>query len=157
LHRSCRDKPLSAALKIDLALVGEGIDRLAERVDPNVVTENEGRTRLKAIARGFLPMTDNAADRPPREEFHHDPIEHATVSGKMSVGDLVAEYSDAGIGAGALAEAVDIYAEMSVRIISDLFKLHPVLFLLVELTRFDCEYAPPRFYKSGARRWSSPS
>ena len=56
-------------------------------------------------------MTDES-DLPPREEFHHDPIEHAAVRGGMSVGELVEEYDKAGIGAGALAEAVDIYAEM---------------------------------------------
>lgn len=58
-----------------------------------------------------MDMTDDS-DVPPREEFHHDPIEHASVSAGMTVGELVAEYDKAGIGAGALAEAVDIYAEM---------------------------------------------
>ncbi len=55
---------------------------------------------------------DHDSDLPPREEFHYDPIEHATVRSGMTVGELVAEYEKAGIGAGALAEAVDIYAEM---------------------------------------------
>jgi len=60
-------------------------------------------------------MTDDAddgADVPPREEFRHDPIEHATVQDGMTVGELVAEYGNAGIGAGALHEAVDITAAM---------------------------------------------
>ena len=57
-------------------------------------------------------MTNDDSDLPPREEFHHDPIEHASVQAGMTVGELVAEYDKAGIGAGALAEAVDIYAEM---------------------------------------------
>ena len=56
--------------------------------------------------------TDDGADVPPREEFRHDPIEHATVQDGMTVGELVAEYGNAGIGAGALHEAVDITAAM---------------------------------------------
>jgi deoxyhypusine synthase len=51
-------------------------------------------------------------ERPPREEFRHDPIEHAAVRGGMTVGELVTEYGKAGIGAGALGEAVEIYATM---------------------------------------------
>jgi deoxyhypusine synthase len=58
------------------------------------------------------PDTDAESDLPAREEFHHDPIEHATVEGEMTVGELVAEYDKAGIGASALSEAVDIYADM---------------------------------------------
>ena len=57
-------------------------------------------------------MSDHDPEQPPREEFHHDPIEHAAVSGGMTVGDLVDEYGKAGIGANALAEAVDVFAEM---------------------------------------------
>ena len=56
--------------------------------------------------------TDDGADVPPREEFRHDPIEHATVQEGMAVGELVEEYGNAGIGAGALHEAVDITAAM---------------------------------------------
>ncbi|EMA44434.1 deoxyhypusine synthase [Halococcus saccharolyticus] len=56
--------------------------------------------------------TDEGADVPPREEFHHDPIEHTTVQEGMTVGELVEEYGKAGIGAGALHEAVDITAAM---------------------------------------------
>ncbi|WP_049899229.1 deoxyhypusine synthase [Halococcus agarilyticus] len=56
--------------------------------------------------------TDEGADVPPREEFRHDPIEHATVQEGMTVGQLVDEYGKAGIGAGALHEAVDITAAM---------------------------------------------
>jgi deoxyhypusine synthase len=52
-------------------------------------------------------------DHPPdREEFHHDPVGHADVSAGMSVGDLVEQYGDAGIGAADLNHAVDVYAEM---------------------------------------------
>jgi len=47
-----------------------------------------------------------------REEFDHDPIEHATITDGMSVSGLVEEYGKAGIGAANVAEAVDIYAEM---------------------------------------------
>ena len=56
--------------------------------------------------------TDDGADVPPREEFRHDPIEHATLQEGMAVGELVEEYGNAGIGAGALHEAVDITAAM---------------------------------------------
>jgi len=50
--------------------------------------------------------------QPPREEFGHDPIGHADVRGGMSVGELVDQYGEAGIGAADLNAAVDIYAEM---------------------------------------------
>jgi deoxyhypusine synthase len=49
---------------------------------------------------------------PEREEFHHDPVGHAEVTAGMSVGDLVAAYGDAGIGAADLHHAADVYAEM---------------------------------------------
>ena len=56
----------------------------------------------------------NEGDQPhaDREEFDHDPIEHATITDGMSVSGLVEEYGKAGIGAANVAEAVDIYAEM---------------------------------------------
>jgi deoxyhypusine synthase len=47
-----------------------------------------------------------------REEFGHDPVDHADVRGRMSVGELAAAYGDAGLGAGRLHEAVEIAAEM---------------------------------------------
>jgi deoxyhypusine synthase len=47
-----------------------------------------------------------------RETFDHDPIGHAEARAGMTVGDLAEEYGSAGIGASALHEAVDIYAEM---------------------------------------------
>jgi deoxyhypusine synthase len=47
-----------------------------------------------------------------REEFHHDPVGHATIDSGMSVEELVGEYGDAGIGAQTINEAVDIYGEM---------------------------------------------
>ena len=47
-----------------------------------------------------------------REEFGHDPVGHVEVTGGMSVGDLVAEYGEAGIGARKVHEAADVYAEM---------------------------------------------
>ena len=49
---------------------------------------------------------------PDREEFAHDPVEHARVSAGMSVADLVEQYGRAGIGAADLREAVEVYAEM---------------------------------------------
>ncbi|WP_121822398.1 deoxyhypusine synthase [Halostella salina] len=51
-------------------------------------------------------------DEPEREEFAHDPVAHAEARAGMTVDDLVAEYGSAGIGATALHEAVDVYAEM---------------------------------------------
>jgi deoxyhypusine synthase len=49
---------------------------------------------------------------PHREEFAHDPIGHASVHAGMSVGDLVEQYGHAGIGAAAVHDAADVYAEM---------------------------------------------
>ncbi|WP_436910282.1 deoxyhypusine synthase [Halosimplex marinum] len=51
-------------------------------------------------------------DETPRETFEHDPIGHAEARAGMTVGELADEYGDAGIGASALHEAVDVYAEM---------------------------------------------
>jgi len=51
-------------------------------------------------------MTDD------RETFDHDPVGHAEARAGMTVGELADEYGDAGIGASALHEAVDIYVEM---------------------------------------------
>jgi deoxyhypusine synthase len=47
-----------------------------------------------------------------RETFDHDPIGHAEARAGMTVGELAEEYGAAGIGASALHEAVDVYAEM---------------------------------------------
>ena len=65
-------------------------------------------------------MTDDEQDADPhgghhaphREEFSHDPVGHADARAGMSVGGLIEEYGHAGIGANALDEAVDVYAEM---------------------------------------------
>jgi len=60
-------------------------------------------------------MTDDPTDEweaPNREEFSHDPLGHTRVWADMSVGDLVDGYGEAGIGAAAVHEAADIYAEM---------------------------------------------
>ncbi|ADJ14598.1 deoxyhypusine synthase [Halalkalicoccus jeotgali] len=54
-------------------------------------------------------MTD---ETPPREEFAHDPIEHARVRAGMSVGELAAEYGNAGIGAADLHRAIGITEQM---------------------------------------------
>jgi deoxyhypusine synthase len=55
---------------------------------------------------------NDEADGPDREEFHHDPIAHATIGQEMSVAELVDEYGAAGVGAADLHDAVDIYTEM---------------------------------------------
>ncbi|MFB6297238.1 MAG: deoxyhypusine synthase, partial [Salinirussus sp.] len=47
-----------------------------------------------------------------REAFERDPVAGAEARAGMTVGDLAAGYDGAGFGAGALAEAVDVYAEM---------------------------------------------
>jgi deoxyhypusine synthase len=47
-----------------------------------------------------------------REEFENDPLSHAEVWAGMSVGDLAAEYGEAGIGARTVGHAVEVYAEM---------------------------------------------
>ncbi|PSQ22131.1 deoxyhypusine synthase [Halobacteriales archaeon QS_9_67_17] len=60
-------------------------------------------------------MTDDSTDEweaPNREEFSHDPLGHTHVWADMSVDDLVDGYGEAGIGAAAVHEAADIYAEM---------------------------------------------
>lgn len=54
-------------------------------------------------------MTD---ETPPREEFSHDPIGHASVRGGMTVGELAEEYGKAGIGANDLHRAVGITERM---------------------------------------------
>jgi deoxyhypusine synthase len=59
-------------------------------------------------------MSDDEHDHPEpdREEFHHDPVEHASVSAGMSVADLAEQYGKAGIGAADLSEAIDVTGEM---------------------------------------------
>ena len=49
---------------------------------------------------------------PQREVFDHNPLGQTEVWAGMSVGELGDEYGKAGIGAGKLHEAIDIYAEM---------------------------------------------
>ncbi len=49
---------------------------------------------------------------PDRDEFHHDPIGHAEVRAGMTVGELVEQYGEAGIGAADLHRAVDVAADM---------------------------------------------
>jgi deoxyhypusine synthase len=51
----------------------------------------------------------NHADR---EEFDHDPIDHAEVWDGMTVGELIKQYGRAGMGAANVHQAVEIYAEM---------------------------------------------
>ncbi|WP_336133979.1 deoxyhypusine synthase [Natronomonas amylolytica] len=57
-------------------------------------------------------MSDDDYEEPDREEFHHDPVEHASVSAGMSVADLAEQYGKAGIGAADLSEAIDVTGEM---------------------------------------------
>ncbi|WP_117594828.1 deoxyhypusine synthase [Haloprofundus halophilus] len=58
---------------------------------------------------------DHAEWHPPhREEFDPDPVGHTEVRAGMTVSELVDEYGKAGIGAAAVHEAVDVYAEMLV-------------------------------------------
>jgi len=47
-----------------------------------------------------------------REEFGHNPVGHADIRAGMTVDDLARAYGDAGIGARAVSEAVDVTAEM---------------------------------------------
>ena len=46
------------------------------------------------------------------KEFRHDPINHIDVKNKMTVSELMEEYSNAGFAASSLSEAVNIYTEM---------------------------------------------
>ncbi|WP_247002416.1 deoxyhypusine synthase [Halosolutus gelatinilyticus] len=57
-------------------------------------------------------MTDEHHHEPDRETFSHDPIGHAEVRAGMTVGELAAEYGNAGVGAADLHEAVDVTAAM---------------------------------------------
>ncbi|WP_049979263.1 deoxyhypusine synthase [Halolamina rubra] len=58
-------------------------------------------------------MSEDAdSEETERREFQHDPIGHASVSAGMSVGELVEQYGDAGIGAAAVHDAADVYTEM---------------------------------------------
>jgi len=51
-------------------------------------------------------------DHADREEFDHDPVDHADAWGGMTVGELAEQYGRAGIGAADVHEAVEITAEM---------------------------------------------
>ncbi|MFB6218664.1 MAG: deoxyhypusine synthase [Halobacteriaceae archaeon] len=53
-------------------------------------------------------MTDSGE----REEFDHDPVGHARVWAGMTVGELAEQYGEAGIGAAAVHDAVDVTATM---------------------------------------------
>jgi deoxyhypusine synthase len=64
-------------------------------------------------------MTDDTE----RTEFDHDPVGHVTVNDEMTVSDLLAEYGNAGLGAGRLHEAADIYAEMLADDVTNIFGL----------------------------------
>jgi deoxyhypusine synthase len=57
-------------------------------------------------------MSDDDHERPDREEFGYDPVEHARVSAGMSVADLADAYGRAGIGAADLHEAIDVTGEI---------------------------------------------
>ena len=63
-------------------------------------------------------MTDDhdpdagAGHDPDRETFSHDPIGHAEVRAGMTVGELADAYGEAGVGASALHEAVDVTEAM---------------------------------------------
>ena len=55
---------------------------------------------------------DDGGETPDRELFEDDPVGHATVAGGMTVGELVDQYGDAGIGAASVHEAADVTSEM---------------------------------------------
>jgi deoxyhypusine synthase len=79
-----------------------------------------GRTDgIKGPRGGTPPMADDTE----RTEFDHDPVGHVTLDGEMTVGDLLAEYGNAGLGAGRLHEAADIYAEMLADDVTNVFGL----------------------------------
>jgi deoxyhypusine synthase len=93
-------------------------DREAGRDDVND-TDDMGDAEPTNDDRGDQSDRDDRNDHddrdeasPDREEFRHDPIAHADMWAGMTVGELAGEYGNAGIGAGNLARAVDIYAEM---------------------------------------------
>ncbi|ERH11555.1 MAG: deoxyhypusine synthase, partial [halophilic archaeon J07HB67] len=55
---------------------------------------------------------DDGAETPDRELFEDDPVGHAAVAGGMTVGELIDQYGDAGIGAASVHEAADVTSEM---------------------------------------------
>jgi len=63
------------------------------------------------------------SDGPDREEFRHDPVDHARVCAGMSVADLIEQYAGAGFGAGHVGEAADLLAEMFAEDVSVFFGL----------------------------------
>ena len=58
------------------------------------------------------PPPGDMTDGREREEFGHDPVAGAEVRAGMTVDDLARAYGDAGIGAQAVHDAVDVTAEM---------------------------------------------
>jgi deoxyhypusine synthase len=63
-------------------------------------------------ADGDIGDDGHAHHEPERDEFHHDPIGHAEVGAGMTVGELVEQYGEAGIGAADLHHAVDVAGDM---------------------------------------------
>jgi deoxyhypusine synthase len=58
------------------------------------------------------PPGEHEGDADSRERFSSDPIGHASVEAEMTVGELIEQYGNAGIGAADLHHAVEVYAEM---------------------------------------------
>jgi deoxyhypusine synthase len=56
--------------------------------------------------------TEDGSDTPVREEFSPDPLGHVSVHAGMTVGELAAEYGNAGVGAADLHEATTLTTEM---------------------------------------------
>ncbi|MFB6303890.1 MAG: deoxyhypusine synthase family protein, partial [Haloferacaceae archaeon] len=71
---------------------GGGAERGSDAPDPEPAEEGDGATE--------------------RVEFAHDPLGGVSVRGGMTVGELVAEYGEAGIGAADLHDAVELTASM---------------------------------------------
>jgi deoxyhypusine synthase len=72
-------------------------------------TTNGGHGNHNGVDRA---LSKDSMDHEDREEFVHDPVDHAEVWSGMTVGDLAEQYGAAGIGADDLNRAVGIYAEM---------------------------------------------
>jgi deoxyhypusine synthase len=93
----------------------EDADEGAETADTGAVEQGEadqGEADQGEADQGEADQGEADQGTTDREEFAPDPVAHAEARGGMTVGELAESYGDAGIGAGAMAEAVDIYAEM---------------------------------------------
>ena len=98
----------STALRVTWSRSSPDVGTAGTKATERVRGSGTTTAALKPTALPSRGMTDDGE----REEFDHDPVGHTEVRARMTVDDLARAYGDAGIGAGALSEAVDVTAEM---------------------------------------------